>query len=208
MNGFIKTLSMAALVGGMLASVGCGPNYHNVVDPCYPERYNAIARSNVREAMAPQVQNGHILDQTVWNTYFEPGTAKLNKMGIERLNYLGRRRPTPDTTVYLQTAHDSESYNPEKPQEYVSNRQNLDRARIEAVRNYLNASTAGRGLAFNVELHDPATADVVGQPNINMLAGQPKLMLQLPVNLPGAAPNPVYSQQVIGTMQAQGRIAQ
>ncbi len=47
-----------------------------------------------------------MLDQTVWNYHFEPGTDKLTPGGLEHLAYLARRRPYPDPVVFLQTAQD------------------------------------------------------------------------------------------------------
>ena len=43
-----------------------GDAYDNIVDPCYPWRYAAMSRHEVNEAMAPQMMNGHILEQTVF----------------------------------------------------------------------------------------------------------------------------------------------
>src|SRR5207302_10413450 len=65
----------------------------DLVDPCWPERYNYAARCEVNAAMAPQVQNGHILDQTVYDSMFECGTDRLHKAGIDHLIYLAERRP-------------------------------------------------------------------------------------------------------------------
>ena len=41
--------------------------------PCYPMRYNCMSRNEVNAAMAPQVQNGHVLDQTIWNLLLRAG---------------------------------------------------------------------------------------------------------------------------------------
>src|SRR6516225_8236195 len=103
MKGFItKTLKTACGLG-LLGMTGCF-GYYDLVDPCYPERYNSMARHEVNQAFAPQMQNGHILDQTIWNFKFEEGTDKLTPGGMDHLAYLARRRPCPDPTIYLQTA--------------------------------------------------------------------------------------------------------
>src|SRR5689334_16299372 len=102
MKGLIRKALIAAC--GVAATIGVGCLPYNCADPCYPQRYNVMARQEVNAAMAPQVQNGHVLDQTVWNYYFEPGTDKLTTGGLERLAYIARRRPCPDTVLYLQTA--------------------------------------------------------------------------------------------------------
>ena len=69
----------------------------------------------------PQVENGHILDQTLWNTHFEYGTDKLNGAGMDKLDQLARRRPPPDPLLFLQTARDI-GYDAEKPGDYAAKR--------------------------------------------------------------------------------------
>ena len=86
MKGFITRA--AGLVAGAAAVAGGGCYYRDVVDPCWPERYNYVARQEVNAAFAPQVQNGHVLDQTVWNYDFEEGTDRLTAGGLERVAYL------------------------------------------------------------------------------------------------------------------------
>src|SRR5947209_1427699 len=120
MKGFIAKSLVAFCGSGLLAVVGGCNVYRNIVDPCYPERYDYAARQEVTAAMAPQVFNGHVLDQTVWNYHFEydalkhEGTDKLTPGGLEHLAYLARRRPTADPVVYLQTAQDI-VYDPADP---------------------------------------------------------------------------------------------
>ncbi len=155
MKGIItKGLTAACLTAGLTAGGGCDV-YRNLVDPCYPERYTYEARQEVRAAFGPQVHNGHVLDQTVWNYHFEPGTDKLTPGGMAHLGYLARRRPSPDCIVFLQTAQDV-SYDPAAPEKFADARTKLDNGRIKAVQNYLNAQTAGRGVSFDVAVHDPA----------------------------------------------------
>ncbi len=160
MKGFIRkaaaVLCCAAGVGGL----GCY-TYHDLVDPCYPERYNYMARKEVVAAYSPQIQNGHVLDQTVWNYDFEAGTDKLTGGGLEHLAYLARRRPTPDTTVYLQTAQDV-SYDPAKPEDLANKRQDIDGKRVAAIQKFLNAQTNGRRGEFTVLIHDPSEVGVSG----------------------------------------------
>jgi hypothetical protein len=147
---------MTTIGAGMslAAAIGCY-GYHDLVDPCYPERYEFAARQEVKGAFAPQVNNGHILDQTVWNYSFEPGSATLTPGGQQQLAYLARRRPCPDTTIYLQVAEDI-AYDPAHPDQLVELRAALDAKRIQAIQDYLTAQTAGRDLVFTVVRHDPA----------------------------------------------------
>ena len=154
MKGFIGRA--VALLGctGALANSGCYL-YRQVVDPCYPERYACMARNEVNAAFAPQVANGHVLDQTMWNYHFDPGTATLTPGGMVHLAYLARRRPHPDPVVFLQTAHDVE-YNPANPGTMPAERQNLDAKRAAAIKNYLAAETAGaQPTPFQVVVHNP-----------------------------------------------------
>ena len=111
MNGFVKATVAGLCLGTGFTLVGCA-EYRQVVDPCWPDRYNAEARRSVRETFGAQAHNGHVLDQTVWNFHFEVDprtgvtTDKLNAAGMEHLKYLARRLPTPDPNLYLQTAQD------------------------------------------------------------------------------------------------------
>jgi hypothetical protein len=146
--------------GGDAGCSGCGSGwggcqvYRNLVDPCYPQRYEYMARKEVNEAFIPQVQNGHVLDQTVWNYMFEAGTDRLTTGGLAHLAYLARRRPCPDTVVYLQTAQDV-LYDPANPDRMVTVRQELDVKRSQAIERYLVAQTAGHVMP-QVVVHDPA----------------------------------------------------
>lgn len=167
MNGFITKRTMLAICmgSGLAASTGCYC-YNNLVDPCYPQRYEFAARREVCAAIAPQVQNGHVLDQTMWTWYFETTEegkpAVLNPAGKEHLNYLLRRRPAPDPVIYLATAAD-----PEK-------RADVDNKRIQAIENYIALETAGRSLNFQIVVHNPAESSVannaVEKSNIGMNA--------------------------------------
>lgn len=157
MNGFIKKgVGTICLTAGLSLVSGCY-GYRNLVDPCYPERYESISRKEVCAAFVPQVQNGRVLDQTVWNYYFENGSDKLNSTGQAQLAYVARRRPSPDLVVYLQTAQDL-GYDPAAPEKFVEGRRTLDGKRAQAVQKYLAAITADRPAAFEVVVHDPAEA--------------------------------------------------
>jgi hypothetical protein len=135
----------------------------DLYDRCYPERYWQIARKEVNRGFTPQVVNGHVLDQTVWNHFFEPGTDKLTPGGQTHLQYLSRRRPQPDCTVYLATALDI-GYDPACPERYAGARQELDALRVAAVQKYLTALNAGRHSEFQVLIHDPGDVTIAAFP--------------------------------------------
>ncbi|HEV8059146.1 MAG TPA: hypothetical protein VGP68_04715 [Gemmataceae bacterium] len=154
MNGFIKKQAAGlCLIGGLAALSGCAC-YRDIVDPCYPARYEAESRNLTIGAMAPQVNNGHVLEQTIWNYHFEAGTDKLTPGGVQALAYLARRRPSPDPVIYVQTAQDL-TLDAVTVDKFADERGKLDGRRVEAVRKSLAALTAGRGVNFEVLVHDP-----------------------------------------------------
>jgi hypothetical protein len=161
MNGFIKpTLALACLGTSLAALAGCRL-YDSFVDPAYPGRYEYEARGPVYESFATQAANGHILDQTIWNYLFEPGTDRLTLAGQNRLAYLARRRPQPDPHIWLQTAFDV-TYDPAAPEKAVQTRAELDQKRVVAIERFLQADTAARPVAFQVAVHDPAVPSLAG----------------------------------------------
>ena len=160
MKGLIRKAAAALCCFAGAGGLGC-VTYRDLVDPCYPERYNSEARKEVVASYAPQEQNGHVLDQTVWNYDFEPGRETLTGGGLEHLAYLARRRPQPDTVVYLQTAQDV-AYDPANPEKLGADRQNLDAKRVVAVQRFLNAQTGGHRGDFQVLIHDPSEVGVRG----------------------------------------------
>src|SRR5205085_8762140 len=155
MNGFVgKAVVLLGWAGALAGMAGCH-TYRDLVDPCYPERYEYQARAEVNGAFAPQVSNGHVLDQTIWNYHFEAGTDRLTPGGLEHLAYLARRRPAADPVIYLQTAHDV-AYSPDKPGSLTAKRADLDAKRAVAIKSYLAEQTAGsRAIDFQVMVHNP-----------------------------------------------------
>jgi hypothetical protein len=153
MKGLVKkALTGAALASG-LAAVGC-EHYDKCVDPCWPERYDNTARREVISAFAPQVQNGHILDQTVYNDQFEHGSDKLTPAGTDQLDTLVRRRPVPDPRIFLATARDI-GYDSSNPEAYKTAQDDLNNKRSIAIQKYMGAQTSGRPMQFEVVVHDP-----------------------------------------------------
>ena len=163
MKGLIKTAAAALCCLAGVGGMGCDTTYHDLVDPCYPARYDYAARKEVVASYTPQELNGHVLDQTVWNYDFEPGTDRLTGGGLEHLATMARRRPQPDCVVYLQTAQDV-CYDPDLPDKMADVRQELDAKRVVAITRFLNAQTGGRRGDFQVLIHDPAEVGVPATP--------------------------------------------
>lgn len=163
MKVFTKLLSGAFLAGGVL-SAGCHHHSGEVSghgDPCWPDRYANESRASVVASFQPQVENGHVLDQTVWNSHFEFASEKLNGAGMDKLDQLTRRRPHPDTKIYLQTARDI-VYDADKPNDYSAKRNELDTKRVLAMQKYLAATLTGRPATFDIQVHDPAVPGIDG----------------------------------------------
>jgi hypothetical protein len=197
MNGFTKLLSGAVLGGAVLAT-GChavgglagvamceGTCGHG--DPCWPDRYSNEARAATVANFQPQVENGHILDQTIWNMHFDFGTDRLNGAGMDKLDQLARRRPHPDTRLFMQTARDI-PYEAEKPADYAAKRNDLDTKRIAAVQRYLAATLTGRPATFEIQVHDPAYPGIEGAaPRVIVPTPQSRAIGNAPaVVVPGA----------------------
>jgi|SRR6516165_6235649 hypothetical protein len=172
MNGFIPR-TVLGLSTSLLLLAGCAA-YRDVVDPCWPERYNSMARHSVNEANNAQSFNGHVLDQTVWNYHFEHDprtgapTAKLTAAGIEHLNYISRRRPAADTHIFLATAHDIPGLAELPAEKAIAIRIKLNEDRIATIRNYLAIQTGAPG-AYAIDIHDPAEVYLAAQPVVGSL---------------------------------------
>jgi len=161
MKGFI---SKALVTGAVLAGLSCGSgcyyrDYWDIVDPCWPEHYNCDARGEVMTPRVTQATNGLVLEQTVWNHYFETGTADLNKGVQVSLDRMARRRPMPVGDVFVQTAHDV-SYDSAHPEQLALQRADLDARRMKAVQAYLAA--ARPDASFSLAIHDPGTKVLIG----------------------------------------------
>ena len=153
-----QKLFLGALCVGSSVLTGCG-TFRG--DPCWPDRYTNEARKLHHAYFEPQVMNGHILDQTIWNEHFERGTEKLTLGGQDKLDQLARRRPAPDGRIFLQTTRDI-GFEATKPEEYITKRNEIDSKRVAAIQQYLNSSMAGRNSQFDIQIHDPAPPGIAG----------------------------------------------
>ena len=140
---------------------GCCPTA-NLVDPCYPERYNYHGPAGGQAALAPQVQNGHVLDQTIWNYYFEPGTDKLTR----RPGPPGLHRPPPAVAGPDRLPADGPGrrLRPGRPRQAGRRSAATGRQRAwRPSRSILAAHTDGRR-GIPVMVHDPSRIDLPSQP--------------------------------------------
>lgn len=151
------------LVPLSLTFTGCF-GYRDVVDPYYPKRYNVDARNSVRTAFAPQVSNGNVLDQTVWDFHFETGKPELNAMGKDHLKRLARRRPVAQEVIFLQVA--------QNPDEKVNNKE-LNKVRSENIKAYMAKISEDKvHPEFQVVLHDPAEVSGSGIEAARIIGGK------------------------------------
>lgn len=160
MNRMMKLAILVVAAGGVFGSVGCmgrrpsaQDRYAGVVDPSWPERYNYQARQETVAPFAAHVNNGAVLDQSLFNYHFEQGSDKLTAGGLEKLDYLTRRRPFPESKVYLATARDL-SYDVTAPEKLIATRTELDLKRAAAIQKYVTASTGQRNITFDVQVLD------------------------------------------------------
>jgi hypothetical protein len=167
MNRMIHAACAAAILTSGLGSIGCvhtggtrddghgplGDCYRNAVDPCYPERYLHAARQATVYPFAQQVYNGHVLNQTIWNYYFEAGSDKLTPAGIEKLESIVRTRPGPDPRLYIQTARDIPAT--ADPAKVPDVRADLDTRRAATLQRFLAAQPAfGPVPPYEIFVHD------------------------------------------------------
>lgn len=151
------------LVPLSLTFTGCF-GYRDVVDPYYPKRYSVDARNSVRTAFAPQVSNGNVLDQTVWDFHFETGKAELNAMGKDHLKRLASRRPVAQEVIFLQVA--------QNPDEKVDNKE-LNKSRSENIKAYMTKISQDKvHPEFQVVLHDPAEVSGSGIEAARIIGGK------------------------------------
>ena len=182
MNRMMRAAAAAAILTSGLGSIGCvstgggargeghgpiGDHWRNAADPCYPERYNHAARQAVIAPFAQQVHNGHALNQTVWNYYFEAGTDKLTSAGMEKLDSIARTRPAPDPKLYIQASRDL-SLTADNAGKIADLRTDLDVKRAVAIQKYMGTQPViGGAVAYEVYVHDAPTPGI----NAEMAAG-------------------------------------
>jgi hypothetical protein len=186
MKRVMRAAAVAALAAGGTGSIGCvttgkvpgecaaggGAVYRQFVDPCYPERYNAVARSEVLAPFAAQVNNGSVLNQTLWNWYFDAGTDHLNPAGRAKLDSIAQTRPAPDTKLYLQASRDVVVTN-ENLDKVGAMRDELTVRRAAAIQRYMNTQPMiGNAVAYEIFVHDAPTTGIPAAFAVQAYTGQ------------------------------------
>jgi hypothetical protein len=190
MNGFIrKAVAGSCLSAGLISFLAGCEHYRNLVDPCYPERYNSMARHSTAEMLNAQNDKGHILEQTVWNWHFDPdpktGAAsdKLNGAGMAVLQRISRTLPCPDFQLFLQNAQDIPYVDGVAPEKLVAARNSLNERRAAAIQKFMATQVVVHGGgSYQVAVHDfaptslPGTWPIAAEENIlkNVKTGQPQ----------------------------------
>jgi hypothetical protein len=144
----------------LVSVTGCYGTFHEIVDPCYPERYNCKAREEVNDLRNAQVQNGLILEQTLFVHHFNPASETLNAGGVALLQRLANRRPAPENVFFIQTAQNNYDLDYKKPEEYASKRNELNDKRKVEVEKFLKMERPD--VNFTVVVSNPARVGLSG----------------------------------------------
>lgn len=144
----------------LVSVTGCYGTFHELVDPCYPERYNCKAREEVNDYRNAQVQNGLILEQTLFVHHFNPASEMLHPGGVALLQRLANRRPYPESVVYIQTAQNNYDLDFKKPEEYANKRKELDEKRRVEVEKFLKMERPD--VNFTVVVSNPPKVGISG----------------------------------------------
>jgi hypothetical protein len=190
MKGFIKkTVAGCCFSAGLVSFLAGCDHYRDLVDPCYPERYNSMARHSTRDMLNVQADKGHILEQTVWNWHFEtdPKTLapseRLNGAGMAVLSRISRTLPAPDFQLYVQNAQDIPYVEGVAPEKLVKSRNDLNERRAQAIQRFMATQTPLHGGgSYQVAVHDfaptslPALYPSIAEEKViqNIKNGQPQ----------------------------------
>ena len=189
MNGFItkNTLRLCFSAVGLVSLIGCY-HYRELVDPCWPERYNSIARHSVRDFHNAQADRGHMLEQTIWNWHFEQDktgapTERLNGAGMEVLRRIARTLPAPDPQLYVQNAEDL-LYTDGAAEKIVAQREMLNKRRIDTVLRFMSTQMSpGAPMTYQVAVHNFYPPSMQGN-------WPPIALEQIERNIKGGLPQP------------------
>jgi hypothetical protein len=170
MNGFIKkTVAGCCFSAGLVSFLTGCDHYRDLVDPCRQDRWNSLAKESTRDMCNAQSNKGHILEQTVWNWYFETDpeskkpSERLNGAGIAVLQRIARTLPAPDFQLYLQNAQDIPYVDGVAPEKLLKSRNELNEKRAQAVQRFMATQTPlhGGGV-YQIAVHDFAPTSIPG----------------------------------------------
>lgn len=194
-----------AVAAAVLGAVGCaGPglqerfqevNNNNM----WPERNGYLARQAVLHPFEVQQNNAAVVNDVILNAFFENGSDKLNGVGRSKLDQLARKMPSPNPTVFLQTANDV-AYDEKAPEKSAVARGDLDQKRASAVLAYLN-SRPSRGVSFSVQaidIDDPTTNSAGPAAAVRGL--QQQYQSGITGGISGGNPAGVGGGQAVGTL--------
>jgi outer membrane protein OmpA-like peptidoglycan-associated protein len=179
MNRIVRRAAALAFLTAGLGAAGCvstdgtvargmmpdgnnregGAHYRSWIDPCWPERYSRTAREEVLAPFAQQVVNGQVLNQTIWNWYFDAGSDKLNTAGMAKLDSIAQTRPAPDPKIYLQVARDVPT-TADNVDKVAAQRDDLTARRAAVVQKYLAAQPAISPTTYEFYVHDPVATGI------------------------------------------------
>ena len=135
---------------------------HTIAADCNEPEFNLFmeaARSYGLDPFRKQVNNGNVMNQTVWNYMFEPGTDKLTAAGHDKLDALSKVRPYPDGKLYIQTARDL-GVTPDNVDKLAALREDLDGKRAAAVQRYMASQPTFNPTVYEVYVHDPVVPGI------------------------------------------------
>ncbi len=161
LRSILNKAGAGCAVLALISVTGCHGTYSEIVDPCYPERYNCKSREAVREIREVQIQNGLAAEQTMYVHYFKPGSEELNDGGVAFLSRIANRRPAPESTIYIQTAQNTYDLDYRKPEEYNSKRKELDEKRKVSVDKFLKLERPD--VAFTLVTNNPGRVGINGR---------------------------------------------
>lgn len=142
MSAGMRKSWLAGLLSASLVSLtGCYGTYNELVDPCYPERWNCQARSAVQSRVAMQAKNGLDMEQTLFTYHFEPGSDKITPSGQNILARIATRRPSSFKEVFIQNSFDampSTDFDANRAEEFQQKMRDLNERRKRNVIAYLN----------------------------------------------------------------------
>jgi len=141
-RGTRKTWLAGLLSASLVSLTGCYGTYNDLVDPCYPERYNCQARAEVQSRIAMQSKNGLDIEQTLYNYHFKPNSADIAPSGQNLLTRVATRRPSAFKEVFVQNSFDAvtdANFDPATAGATADKIRELNKNRRDAVLAFLNS---------------------------------------------------------------------